>query len=324
MTNDKRVDDFICKSTNSAVKVILNNDSIEVHHFKAALNDRIIQFKDITGIFIEFAFSPLDTAAYLTINANPRILNNEPNGPNGIKKAFKRSKICIELAFNKFKTDQENYNHLLKWQKKANQKLGIKSPRKRFLIFINPKSGPGKSVDIYLKHAFPMFLESHVHNNVVLTENPNFAKEYVKTNDLSEYKGIIVVSGDGLVFEVINGLLERPDWNKAIKIPIGQIPGGSANGLACSIAYLANEDYKDSIKQFSNSLAFHYSKSESKPIDLIRIQLQNGRILHSFLNIEFGMPADIDLESERFRIMGSQRFLVGLLNRLISKVAFFV
>lgn len=37
------------------------------------------------------------------------------------------------------------------------------------------------------------------------------------------------------VRQVINGLLERPDWEEAIRTPLGILPGGSGNALAASI-----------------------------------------------------------------------------------------
>jgi len=39
-------------------------------------------------------------------------------------------------------------------------------------------------------------------------------------------KAIICVSGDGIVHEVLNGLLKRDDWKDASKIPVGVIPAG--------------------------------------------------------------------------------------------------
>ena len=40
----------------------------------------------------------------------------------------------------------------------------------------------------------------------------------------------MVVSGDGLLTEVANSLMRRPDAFEAIKIPMGVIPAGSGNG----------------------------------------------------------------------------------------------
>lgn len=45
--------------------------------------------------------------------------------------------------------------------------------------------------------------------------------------DLTGVDGIVCVSGDGLLYEVINGLLHRPDWRIARKLKLGIIPGGS-------------------------------------------------------------------------------------------------
>lgn len=45
-------------------------------------------------------------------------------------------------------------------------------------------------------------------------------------------------SGDGILFEIINGVFERPDWEKVFsEISFGVIPCGSGNGLAKAIAH---------------------------------------------------------------------------------------
>jgi sphingosine kinase len=50
-----------------------------------------------------------------------------------------------------------------------------------------------------------------VSTDVHVTTAQNDAKERVKGMALGEYEGIAVVGGDGLVYEVVNGLMERPD-----------------------------------------------------------------------------------------------------------------
>lgn len=57
------------------------------------------------------------------------------------------------------------------------------------------------------------------------------------SNVLKWRKGIISIGGDGILFEIINGVMERPDWKHIINtIPFGIIPGGSGNGLAKSLS----------------------------------------------------------------------------------------
>ena len=41
------------------------------------------------------------------------------------------------------------------------------------------------------------------------------------------------------ILQVINGLMSRPDWQDAMKLPVGCIPGGSGNALSCAINYSA-------------------------------------------------------------------------------------
>lgn len=52
-------------------------------------------------------------------------------------------------------------------------------------------------------------------------------------------------------------------------------------------------------------------------MDLVRVETRN-QILFSFLSIGWGLLADIDIESERLRAIGGQRFTVWSVARLIG------
>ncbi|XP_051152352.1 uncharacterized protein LOC127266224 isoform X5 [Andrographis paniculata] len=52
--------------------------------------------------------------------------------------------------------------------------------------------------------------------------------------------GIICVRGDGILNEVLNGLLSRDNQKKAILIPIGIIPAGSDNSLVWTVLGVRN------------------------------------------------------------------------------------
>lgn len=46
------------------------------------------------------------------------------------------------------------------------------------------------------------------------------------------------IAGDGILFEVLNGIFERLDWKLVLnELPLGIIPCGSGNGLAKAIAH---------------------------------------------------------------------------------------
>lgn len=168
-------------------------------------------------------------------------------------------------------------------------------------------------------------IETLIYHHILLitTESANFARDYVRNMNLDDYSGIVVVSGDGLVYEIINGLMERPDWRRALKIPIGQVPGGSANALACCVAYLTGEAYRGlTLESFATQVAFNISKSISVPLDLVRYELCDKTNIYSFLTLEWAIVADVDYESEKYRYLGAARFIVGALKRILSKLDF--
>lgn len=119
--------------------------------------------------------------------------------------------------------------------------LRIFIPRetRKLLVLLNPKSGSGKGRETFQKAVVPVFTEAEIPYELHITKYANYAREFVRTRDIYMWRSIVVVGGDGIYFEVINGLFERPDWQRAIEtIPIGIIPCGSGNGLARTIAHV--------------------------------------------------------------------------------------
>lgn len=109
---------------------------------------------------------------------------------------------------------------------------------RKVLILLNPKSGSGKARETFQKYVAPVFTEAEVPYELQVTKYANFAREFARRCTVDEWRSIVVVGGDGIYYEVINGLFERADWEHAIQaIPIGIIPCGSGNGLARAIAH---------------------------------------------------------------------------------------
>lgn len=114
----------------------------------------------------------------------------------------------------------------------------IPKEMRKVLVLLNPKSGSGKARQTFQKCVVPVFVEADIPYEVQVTKHANYAREFARLRDLYAWRSIVVVGGDGIYYEVINGLFERPDWEKVVKsIPIGIIPCGSGNGLAKTIAH---------------------------------------------------------------------------------------
>lgn len=91
------------------------------------------------------------------------------------------------------------------------------------------------------------------------------------------------------------------------------IPGGSGNGLARSIAHHCSEPYVPTI--LPSILAMVKNKCCS--MDLIRVET-TAQIMYSFLSVGWGLISDIDIESEKLRMLGGQRFTIWSVARLIG------
>ncbi|XP_062244965.1 sphingosine kinase 1-like [Platichthys flesus] len=187
----------------------------------------------------------------------------------------------------------------------------------RMMLLVNPQSGKGQALSLYNNHIQPMLNEAGVPHTLVITERQNHARELVREADLSQWNAVVIMSGDGLLYEVINGLLERADWEEAIQTPLGFLPGGSGNALAASIHH-----YSGASQVFGEELliscGFLLCKGLLSRMDLVSVQLSSGPRLFSFLSLAWGFVADVDIESEKYRHVGAARFTVGTLVRLAS------
>ncbi|KAI5087427.1 sphingosine kinase 1 [Silurus meridionalis] len=185
------------------------------------------------------------------------------------------------------------------------------------MVLVNPQSGRGQAMSLYTGPVLSMLSEANISHTLITTEHQNHAHELVRNADLSQWSAIVILSGDGLLFEVINGLMEREDWDEAIRTPLGILPGGSGNALAASVHHYTQAGPALG-EDLLLSCCFLLYKGPVCPLDIVSVRLSSGRRLFSFLSLAWGFVADVDIESEKFRHVGAMRFLVGTLLRLAS------
>ncbi|XP_035472266.1 sphingosine kinase 1 [Scophthalmus maximus] len=222
-----------------------------------------------------------------------------------------------------------NLQEAERWARAIREASGMQAPRRdgvtymevrrpcRVMILVNPHSGRGQALQLFTGHVQGMLTEATVPYTLVTTEHQNHARELVRKADLSQWDALVIMSGDGLLFEVINGLMEREDWQEAIQTPLGILPGGSGNALAASVHH-----YSQSPPAWNEELllscGFMLCKGLVGSLDLVSIHLASRQRLFSFLSLAWGFVADVDIESEKYRHVGAIRFLMGTLVRLAS------
>ncbi|XP_032312664.1 sphingosine kinase 1 isoform X2 [Camelus ferus] len=185
------------------------------------------------------------------------------------------------------------------------------------LVLLNPRGGKGKALPLFRSHVQPLLAQADVSFTLMLTERRNHARELVRAEELGRWDALVVMSGDGLMHEVVNGLMERPDWETAIRKPLCSLPAGSGNALAASLNHYAGYEQVTNEALLTNCTRLLCSRLLA-PMDLLSLQTASGLRLFSVLSLAWGFIADVDVESEKFRCLGERRFTLGTFLRLAT------
>ena len=163
---------------------------------------------------------------------------------------------------------------------------------KKFYLTVNPYGG-GKRGPKILKNILPLFEEKNIQLTIIETEYAGHNKELANQLDMNGYDGFCCIGGDGTMYEVINGLMNREDRQK---FPIGLITGGTGNSFMHDLDCL---DPMDAAKRIV--------KGERRSIDIFSCKA-NGEQYYGFNILGWGIPTDANILADKLRWMGSQRY----------------
>ncbi|KAF0290205.1 Sphingosine kinase 1 [Amphibalanus amphitrite] len=169
---------------------------------------------------------------------------------------------------------------------------------------------------VFGQRVLPILSESDAPHEVVVTSRAGEARQLAAEADLSQWSAVVIVSGDGLLYEVYNGILSRADWHRWVDFPVALVPAGSGNGMAASVAHASNllpAFMQNPVLTASLALA----KRLQLQVDLMMVRTQTEELV-GFLSLGWGLLADIDIESERLRVLGGARFTVWAAARLLT------
>lgn len=213
-----------------------------------------------------------------------------------------------------------NLNHNFHNAEKSESSDIIKS--KKYLVVVNPYSGLKKGKDIYEQKIHPMMEQAGLDHDLFMTQYAGHGKERMKMvtekemttgtySDISSYDAIIAVGGDGILSEIINGIEERSDSHSIFgQKKFGIVGAGTSNGLAKSLLHASNETYSELESVYLICKGFHHS------VDLSTYKTYNNSY-RGFLSFSYAIVADVDIESESLRCLGSLRQDIYALWRMI-------
>ena len=180
----------------------------------------------------------------------------------------------------------------------------------RLAVMLNPQSGTGRALGIYERTVAPLLKLARVQATVTHTRHPGHAAELAASMDVSQFDAVCIVSGDGLLSEVYNGLQRNANQPAASMLPLAIIPAGSGNAIAKSLAARARERCTP-----HNATLAALCCSAPLAIDAAVVEQPGARPMHALLSLSWALVADIDIESEALRFLGAARFTVQALLR---------
>ncbi|KAF4717635.1 sphinganine kinase lcb4, partial [Perkinsus olseni] len=167
---------------------------------------------------------------------------------------------------------------------------------KDLLVVINPIGGRKRAKKMFREILQPMLDKAHRKYSVVQTDHPGHAGEIARSIDLEKIGAIAAVGGDGLVYELVNGMAERPDASEAFAIlGIGQLPAGSHNSLAAS----------GGMRQ-PLTAATAIVNGWMRPVDVMKITryLPEGpQVTLALCGLNYGFIAEVNVRSENKRFL---------------------
>ena len=193
------------------------------------------------------------------------------------------------------------------WYDELEKILQLK--KNKFLFIINPVSGQGSSYEIFCNMVEPILTNAKIEYDVVVTtlHISMYNILFNKKDTLESYDAVIGVGGDGTITDIYNGLYLI---NK-LSIPVSCIPAGTGNGISKCITELYEEDFTP-----LNCL-YRIIKGNNMPIDLSICEQSHDKKVISFLSQSWGMSSEVDIDSEPLRFLGSIRFTLTTLWKLV-------
>ncbi|GMM56088.1 sphinganine kinase [Maudiozyma humilis] len=177
---------------------------------------------------------------------------------------------------------------------------------KSILVVINPYGGKGMARKLYEAKCHPILASTECSVDIAYTKYARHAMDIARDVDLDKYDTIACASGDGIPYEIINGLFQRADRVAAFnKLTVTQLPCGSGNAMSISCHWTNNPSYAALclVKSIESRIDMMCCSQESYAAEFPRL---------SFLSQTYGVIAESDINTEFIRWMGPSRFELGV------------
>jgi len=179
----------------------------------------------------------------------------------------------------------------------------LKNKIAKYILIVNPFSGKKNGLQI-LKKIESIFENHNIELDTFITNKPGHAFQLANQKNLENYKGLLLIGGDGTFHELVNGMMMRDD---KLQLPIGIIPGGTGNSFLLDLNITNPTQSIDKI--LSNKI---------KKIDILKTEFDNN-VKYSINLVGWGMITDVGLTAEKFRWFGYTRYTIAAIVEILFK-----
>ncbi len=167
-----------------------------------------------------------------------------------------------------------------------------------FLVIANPRAGRGRGARV-LEQVEEELKHRGVRHETALSAWAGHAVEIAEQAARDGLAGLVLVGGDGTLFEALNGMRKAGRM-----LPVAQIPIGTGNSF---IKDLGIESTQDGLS------AFHGGKTRRVDIGMMRSSAGS----FSFANlVGAGFVADVAARASFFKFLGDTSYKIGVLMEL--------
>lgn len=186
-------------------------------------------------------------------------------------------------------------DHQLQAVRVAAARVPSASTPKHLTLIYNPISGQGRARRVLEQMVLPVLEAANVPYTLVATQHRGHATEYVRDLDMDTTSGVVVCGGDGMVSEVVTGLMLNRD-SRAADMPVGLVAVGTANAMA---THVDGGRAKSKIELIANA-AVAMVKGHTTRVDVIEIVLRDG-VRHALSCIGWALAGEVTSQADRLR-----------------------
>ncbi len=177
-----------------------------------------------------------------------------------------------------------------------------------YLCVLNPQAGNRKAGKIK-QQIYELLNQKNIVYDWFYSQYPHHAQKLFDSINPDDYRGIIVIGGDGTLFDVVNAQMQLPADKR---LPVGIIPVGTGNSVYRDV--MGHEDH-------IHKAVSHILDGKLRSIDVFKVQ--TAQSVFYFINIlGFGFTTDVTAQAIRYKFLGKQAYTLAILLKLIKMKSF--